>query len=255
MGDTEQGVVSNTPSAKRILLLFFFLIISTFAEADRVTVVLTLPNAKKNLSSGKKMEVVSVIKEGAEVYSLPSPRSILYYKCPQNMLLAVAERKNGWLGILMMDGSVGWIKEDYTKPLPYIVKTNIQPTASQENSLPYKIIKTALNFLGVPYRWGGTSSNGFDCSGFVQKIFALNGISLPRRASEQFKVGYPVPIQNLRMGDRLYFINSRTKAIDHTGIYIGNGYFIHSASSRGGVSIDNLSDKKWRSIFLGAKRL
>lgn len=263
MGATERDGASNTPSVKVLCTFYlFFSLLSSFSFAERLVITLTLPKKEeeKNL---QKIWVVSVIREGAEVFSSPAPRSTLYYKCPRDMFLAVREEKNGWLGVIMIDGSLGWIRKSDTKNIPNVsnvilyVPQNFNPKSvqlSNDITLEESIARTALGFLGVPYRWGGITSRGMDCSGFVQRVFALNGVRLPRSASEQAKVGKAVPLDRLWIGDRLYFADKNGR-IDHTGIYIGNGLFIHSARSNGGVSIDNIYDPKWARILVGARRL
>jgi hypothetical protein len=260
MGAIGRGAVSNTPSVKFSLLILFLLAsIATTSLGERLVITLTLPQEEKK--EEQKIWVVSVVREGAEVFASPSTRSRLYYKCPKDMLLAVKEERDEWLGVLMIDGSLGWVRKNDTRKLPFVsdvilyIPGNINKSPNSRNeSLEEKIVKTALSYLGVPYRWGGFSSRGMDCSGFVQKVFSSNGISLPRTAEEQFRVGKAVPLDQLQIADRLYFA-SRNGKIDHTGIYIGGGLFIHSARSKGGVSIDSINDPKWRNMFVGAKRL
>ena len=118
--------------------------------------------------------------------------------------------------------------------------------------LDSRITQTALRYLGVPYMWGGTSFAGVDCSGFVQAVFAKNGIELPRMADEQFSVGHRIAMQLLMPGD-LVFFETYTSGASHVGIYLGNGKFIH-ASTRG-VVIDALSMNYYASRYLGARRL
>jgi cell wall-associated NlpC family hydrolase len=115
-----------------------------------------------------------------------------------------------------------------------------------------KIRQTALRYLGVPYSWGGTGFGGVDCSGFVQSVFAKNGIHLPRMADEQFGVGKRIAMSLLLPGD-LVFFETYTSGASHVGIYIGSGKFIH-ASTRG-VVIDALSMDYYSSRYLGARRL
>jgi peptidoglycan endopeptidase LytE len=117
--------------------------------------------------------------------------------------------------------------------------------------LDSQITRTALRYLGVPYMWGGTSFNGVDCSGFVQSVFAKNGISLPRMADEQFSVGHRIAAKVLMPGD-LVFFETYTSGASHVGIYLGGGKFIH-ASMRG-VVIDALSMDYYASRYIGARR-
>ncbi len=92
-----------------------------------------------------------------------------------------------------------------------------------------------------------------DCSAFVQRCFASLGINLPRTAREQFGCGMPVAVAQLQAADRLYFQN-KSGRITHTGIYIGDGYFIHSSSSRKGVAISRLDEQMYTRMYAGARR-
>ena len=115
------------------------------------------------------------------------------------------------------------------------------------------IIQTSKNFQGVPYLWGGNTPQGFDCSGFTQYIFRLNGINLPRTADEQYEVGMPVSYDNLQPGDMVFF-TTYAPGPSHNGIYLGNGLFINSSSSRG-VSIARMDNEYWAPRYIGAKRI
>lgn len=115
-----------------------------------------------------------------------------------------------------------------------------------------RITRTAMRYLGVPYMWGGTTFSGVDCSGFVQTVFAKNGINLPRMADGQFSVGRRIAMSFLMPGD-LVFFETYTSGASHVGIYIGDGKFIH-ASLRG-VVIDELSMSYYASRYIGARRL
>ncbi|MFY9631545.1 MAG: C40 family peptidase [Candidatus Cybelea sp.] len=110
---------------------------------------------------------------------------------------------------------------------------------------------SALRFLGVPYVFGGTSTSGFDCSGFVQHVFGLMGISLPRTADAQYDVGRPT-VGGPRAGDLVFF--DTYGGVSHVGIYLGRGKFVHASSSHG-VMVSKLSDSYWAARYVGAKRL
>ena len=115
-----------------------------------------------------------------------------------------------------------------------------------------KLISRALSLQGIPYVWGGTSRKGFDCSGFVQYVFKASGISLPRVAADQYKLGTPVSRNELRPGDLVFFQTYAPGATD-VRIYIGGGRTIGSASE--GVGIQSLSDSYWSKRYLGARRV
>ncbi len=115
-------------------------------------------------------------------------------------------------------------------------------------------VKVATAFLGAPYRWGGVSLRGLDCSAFVKKIYQLFDISLPRTAREQAQVGVNVAKEDLVEGD-LVFFNTR-RSFGHVGIYIGNSKFVHASS--GGdrvVKIDSLDAPYYNKRFAAAVRL
>ncbi|MBV8532093.1 MAG: C40 family peptidase [Candidatus Eremiobacteraeota bacterium] len=122
---------------------------------------------------------------------------------------------------------------------------------SRTSKIAQELTRSALRFLGVPYVFGGTSSSGFDCSGFVQHVFAMLGIDLPRTADAQFDAGRPAS-GGPRPGDLVFF--DTYGGVSHVGIYLGRGRFVHASSSRG-VMVSRLSESYWASRYVGAKRL
>jgi len=149
-------------------------------------------------------------------------------------ILQVLEEANGFYKVSFPDKRVAFISTKRAQ-LYENWKNQSNPSADQ-------LLKTARNFLGIPYLWGGTSVKGLDCSGFTKTSYLLHGIVLPRDASQQALVGDAVDIlekdtlniakalKNLLPGDHLFFAaDKRTKRVTHTAIYIGNGEFIHAA--------------------------
>ena len=119
--------------------------------------------------------------------------------------------------------------------------------------LANNIISLSMNYIGVPYVFGGTSPYGFDCSGYVQYVFANAGISIPRTADVQYDFGTPISTTDLVSGD-LVFFSTYTYGASHVGIYLGDNNFIHASSSRG-VTIDSLGSSYWSSHYIGARRI
>jgi len=115
------------------------------------------------------------------------------------------------------------------------------------------LVKVAKGFLGAPYRLGGSSVTGIDCSGFVKKIYQFFNIELPRTAFEQSRIGMRVSRDELAEGDLIFF-NTR-KYIGHVGIYIGNNEFVHACSRKKGVRVDNLNTPYYDRRFCRAVRL
>ncbi|MCD6309439.1 MAG: C40 family peptidase [Candidatus Eremiobacteraeota bacterium] len=124
--------------------------------------------------------------------------------------------------------------------------------ASRGASWSSRVIRTAMKFIGVPYRWGGAGWRGFDCSGFVMRVFAKHGIKLGHDAFRQFAGGSRVLPEQLAPGD-LVFFSTYAPGPTHVGIYIGNGKFIHASSSQG-IIISNLSDPYFKCRYIGARR-
>lgn len=116
------------------------------------------------------------------------------------------------------------------------------------------ILTTALALRGAPYRYGGSDPSGFDCSGFVQWVFAQHGISLPREVRAQFDVGTVVARDDVQPGD-LVFFETVTRGPSHVGIALGNGRFVHAPSSRGVVRVERYTAMYWARRWIGARRL
>ena len=116
-----------------------------------------------------------------------------------------------------------------------------------------KILKTAAQYKGVPYVFGGTTPRGFDCSGYVQYVFAKHGIRLTRTADTQAREGKFVSKKNLKPGDLVFFTTYEPGA-SHVGIYAGNNLFWNATSSRG-IMLSNLTDSYWGPRYYTARRI
>lgn len=119
---------------------------------------------------------------------------------------------------------------------------------------PNEVKTQAHTYIGVPYLYGGTTTRGFDCSGFVQQVFQDLQIDIPRDTTSQYQIGTSVSKSDLEVGD-LVFFNTTGKGVSHVGIYIGADQFISSASSKG-VSVTSINDPYyWGDKYIGAKRV
>jgi len=117
-----------------------------------------------------------------------------------------------------------------------------------------EIMKTAKSFIGLPYRWGGSSSDyGFDCSGLSMTAYHLNGLNLPRSSKEQYRAGVPVKRSQLLRGDLVFFAISKGRRVSHVGIYAGDDRFIHAPGRGKRVRIDSLSSRYFKTRYLGAR--
>ncbi len=116
------------------------------------------------------------------------------------------------------------------------------------------VVRSAMGFLGRPYRWGGSSpETGLDCSGLTMAAYRLNGIALPRASAQQFAAGRSVSLHRLQEADLVFFATeSRTKPT-HVGLYLGDGRFIHAPGRGDVVRIDALANDYFRRHFLGGR--
>ncbi|MGH8679206.1 MAG: C40 family peptidase [Burkholderiales bacterium] len=112
----------------------------------------------------------------------------------------------------------------------------------------------AREMVGRPYRYGGDTPAGFDCSGLVRYSYARAGIRLPRATAAQRAAGARISVRGIRSGDLLFF-DQEGKKFSHVGLYLGEGRFVHAPSTGGRVRIDSLRDDYWRRHFMEARRL
>ncbi len=144
---------------------------------------------------------------------------------------------------------------------PVASSTSVSTAGVAASPLASEVVQTALSVMGTPYSWGGTSANGFDCSGLIQYAFTAHGISLPRTSADQALAGVGIErdLGSLAPGDILTFSSSAGGTrVSHVGLYLGGGEFIHSATN--GVQKSQLSatdpyGKWWWQRWVGARRV
>lgn len=150
----------------------------------------------------------------------------------------------GWLQVRLPDKSSAWIQAGD-------VVSDPKPLSIPES------IELAKRFLGIPYLWGGSSSFGFDCSGFTQMLVRTRGVIMPRDADKQAAWTGVIRVErkDLQPGDLLFF-GSSPKDITHTGMFIGNGQFIHdSTNEHPVVQISRLDDQPWTKLLVASRRV
>ncbi len=150
------------------------------------------------------------------------------------------------------------LKNFPSTPMPSRSSSQVQQTEHATTQTPEAtqsfnedVINFAKTLIGVRYLWGGTTPNGFDCSGFLMYVYKKNGKSIPRTVAEMWNYGESV--QTLQRGDFVFF-ETYKKGPSHNGIYLGDGKFIHAGSSTG-VTISEMSNSYWSKRYLGAKRM
>lgn len=149
-----------------------------------------------------------------------------------------------WLEVKLVDGRTAWVQHGD-------VSAESRPLSIDES------LQLAKRFLGTTYTWGGVTSLGFDCSGFTQMIERQRGIIMPRDADLQASWTGVVPVErkDLQPGDLLFF-GSNVNKITHTGMYLGNGEFIHDTThDHPGVQISKLDDMPWTKLLVAARRV
>jgi cell wall-associated NlpC family hydrolase len=184
-------------------------------------------------------------------YSLPDMDSRPVSDLVIGSILKITGKQAGFWRVQFPDGRNGFVRKDQSRPLKEWQQSCIPYQSIVQNdasAVHRKITETAMQFMGLPYLWGGTSSKGLDCSGFTKTVYFMNGIILQRDASQQALYGEPVDtsdgFKNLEPADLLFFGDRKTETslekVTHVGIYIGDGEFIHSSSGAGRVAINSL---------------
>lgn len=226
------------------------------------------------------------VKESVKIHRTASTRATTLSSAQMGQYLVVnPSQTEGWLQVVMSDGSKGFVKASAIDILPYEVTANnsnaaapadrnargATSTASRgasgvsatisEDAAIRAMIERSFEYIGTPYKWGGNNLwRGIDCSAFVQQMFRMIGVNLPRTAAEQARVGRPVErLEHLQPGDRLYFWERRRNMIGHTGIFLGyfadgGAYFIHSSSNNRGIATDDLRKGSWLRLLVAARR-
>lgn len=139
------------------------------------------------------------------------------------------------------------------------VNRSLKTKSSKEVSAKVSnILSDAKSYLGTPYKFGGMSSSGFDCSGFIVKVFEENDMRITRRSADQAREGREISIRHVKEGDLLFFATSKGRRVSHVGIVYdtagGEIRFIHASTSRG-VIISSLNENYWNKAFLFARRV
>lgn len=215
--------------------------------------------------------------ENSKVYTAVDPTSKVLDTANQDEKAYIIGVNTGWYKVIFKD-VIGYVPSNVLKltEVPYEnhdsenyprffrlgKSTGLAPSADalkEEVLIPStdgeKIVATAKKYLGVPYVWGGSSPSGFDCSGFVYYVYKQCGYSITRTATAQNTDGYYVSRSDLQPGDIVIFYNSAMTSIGHSGIYIGNGQFIHASSASGKVVISNLSSTYYNTHYYSARRV
>ena len=181
----------------------------------------------------------------------------------RNEAITIIGQANDWYNIVTSSGTKGWVHTSYVSVSSYQQNVatrggNSAPRQEEKDVLELRtdIVEEAKKYLGVKYVYGGSSPSGFDCSGLIWYVFKNHGINLNRVAADQAKQGTWVAKENLVAGDLVFFDTRGTGSyINHVGIYIGNGNFIHasSGSSARCVVISDLTTGFYQKTYMTAR--
>jgi len=193
-------------------------------------------------SGGRVAQVTSLF---AHVYRDQSvTRHAPMITLPWEVKLEIADAGERWIQVRLVDGRSGYIQSGDVTLSPARIGTA-------------EMLALSRKFLGLPYTWGGTSSYGYDCSGFVQMLERQRGVNMPRDAGPQadWSGVAPVARKNIEAGDLLYF-GSSEKHITHTGLYLGDGKFINATTHLTPmVRIDEIDDPYWVRLLVAIRRV
>ena len=251
-----------TGKLQHSLLVCLFLL-AVFPAASAAGKVCTIPTKGHTVEKGETLTSI------AEMYgmSVKELKSLNHIRKPKRVkagtrILVHAEEAAPPMGT----ASVAPVAED-PQPADASIAPAAPPAVTDEkgtsepgtgatglSGIKEKLVAAARKMLDIPYRFGGSSLLGIDCSGYVQKVFGLLDIVLPRTAREQFGLGKLVGKDELSIGD-LVFFRTYAKFPSHVGIYLGDNRFIHASSTDRKVTIDSLDAPYYIKRFVGARRL
>lgn len=185
---------------------------------------------KAAFASWRKLDKVMITDTFTVVHRQPSNDSLPISDAVAGSMLALVDTQNGFCHVRYADGREGYVSTSSCQPLARWLK--------DADDQPARLVATARRFFGVPYLWGGTSTKGMDCSGFTSTVWLLNGVLLPRDASQQVHAGIEVTfdasMSQVRAGDLLFFGRrttvDRSERVTHVGISLGRYRFIHSST-------------------------
>jgi len=190
------------------------------------------------------------------VRSEPNTTSSVVGKLVNNDVVKILAKTGDWYEISLGNQNA-YVSADYVVIISQEEANELVEAAevrAANTATGDKIVSTAEQYIGTPYVYGGRSERGFDCSGFTGYVYEKNGISIPRTSTEQSTVGARVDKGNLQAGD-LVFFGCGSSNVNHVGIYVGDGQFIHSPSPGKTVRIEALNSAYYAKTYICATRV
>lgn len=245
---------------------------------------------KPTLASGTKINsrYAIIASNAVNVRAKPETGARKVTQVDQGRRVVLLDRASGWYKVQFGGGTTGWVRGDFlaatkapakAKPVYASNKTRNSRASSSKTTVAstnrprgrrgdglvasltppdteLAVLKDAYSLKGnLRYKWGSMSRSAADCSGFVSVVYKGQGIKLPRTSREMSTHGQAVGKSGLKPGDLVFFHTRRSSRVNHVGIYAGNGKFIHSSSSYGGVRVDKIDSGYYSRAFAGARRV
>lgn len=179
----------------------------------------------------------------------PNTSSEIVTQLPYGSRLEIIYADLGWYNVRMENGVTGFVFA------PYITKAEIVPPAAVPNTIAENVASDAHNYIGYRYVYGTSGPSTFDCSGFTSYLYRQYGVTLPRTSTSQGAYGTYVDKSALIPGDIVCFSNRSDRRINHVGVYIGDGNFIHASTSVRGVVMDSLYSNYYVNHYVTARRV
>ena len=191
------------------------------------------------------------------VRSAPSTSADIVTRLSKDATAKIIGINTGWFKIEMASGTTGYIHPDYVEVVANSVSTTTAASVSAASgSVRSQVLDYASTFLGVPYVYGGSSPKGFDCSGFTSYVYKHFNVSLPHSSASQYTRVTKVSRDNLQPGDLVFFASSAGGSkINHVGIYVGNGNFIHAPRPGKNVCYERLNNSYYVEHYIGCGTL
>lgn len=192
-------------------------------------------------------EIAYTTADVLNVRSQPSTSAEIVGQYPYGSQISVTDTADVWYQIRFNSG-FAYVHSDYVK---------FSPDATPDQlALGERVVEKAKQYIGTPYVYGGSSPSGFDCSGFVKYIYSHFGVNLDRVAAAQSRNGYAVSADNMMPGDIICFAGYGGYGyVNHVGIYVGNGQFIHSPRTGYTVCIETLGHSSYGNRIAGVRRI